>query len=84
MELEGRLVTETGEPIANQEVAFAIGEQTVTTTTDDDGAFSLTYRPTTLPLETSSLEIQYEPAASTEYARSARPSRSPSRRRSRP
>ncbi|MFC7224079.1 hypothetical protein ACFQKF_13220 [Halalkalicoccus sp. GCM10025322] len=71
LELEGRLVTETGEPIANQEVAFAIGEQTVTTTTDDDGAFSLTYRPTTLPLETSSLEIQYEPAASTEYARSS-------------
>lgn len=71
LELEGRLVTETGEPIANQEVAFAIGEQTVSTTTDDEGMFSLTYRPTVLPLETSSLEIQYEPAASTEYARSS-------------
>lgn len=69
--VDGQLVTENDEPIANQEVAFVIGEQTVTTTTDSSGMFSFTYRPTALPVETTSLEIQYEPAASSEYARSS-------------
>lgn len=66
--VDGRLTTEDGEPIANEEVTFAIGEQTVTTTTDSTGAFTLTYRPTVLPLDTTALEITYEPDAGSEYA----------------
>ncbi|WP_336343278.1 transthyretin-like family protein [Halalkalicoccus ordinarius] len=68
LEAEGRLVTAEGEPIANQEVAFEIGEQTVTTTTDANGEFAFAYRPTALPLNTTSLEIEYRPAPSSAYA----------------
>ncbi|WP_336362012.1 hypothetical protein [Halalkalicoccus salilacus] len=68
LEAEGRLTTAEGEPIANQQVTFAVGEQTVTTTTDSTGAFSFTYRPTALPLDTTSLEIEYQPPSGSEYA----------------
>lgn len=70
LSLTGQLTTAEGEPIAYEEVAFTIGSQTVTTTTDSTGAFTLTYRPTTLSANTTSMKITYEPDASSRYASS--------------
>ncbi|KYH24891.1 hypothetical protein HAPAU_29830 [Halalkalicoccus paucihalophilus] len=64
----GSLTDEDGDPIASEEVSFVINERTVTTTTDEDGEFTLVYRPTVLSTDTESLEITYEPDAGSQYA----------------
>lgn len=57
----GRLTTAEGEPLSNEPVRFAVGEQSIRTETDADGSFAFTYRPTLLSLSTSSLTVEYVP-----------------------
>jgi hypothetical protein len=66
--VEGQLATEDGQPIANETVQFAVGEQTITTETDANGQFEFTYRPTALPLETEELTIEYVAPSDSDYA----------------
>ncbi|WP_276248652.1 hypothetical protein [Haladaptatus sp. YSMS36] len=61
LDATGRLTTEDGEALADQTVRFQIGGQTVETTTDANGEFALTYRPTTLALDTSEVTLRYVP-----------------------
>ncbi|MFC6993630.1 hypothetical protein ACFQH3_19050 [Haladaptatus sp. GCM10025707] len=61
LDATGRLTTEDGEALADQTVRFQIGGQTVETTTDGNGEFALTYRPTTLALDTSEVTLRYVP-----------------------
>ncbi|MFC6733956.1 hypothetical protein [Haladaptatus sp. DYSN1] len=61
LDATGRLTTEDGKALADQTVRFQIGGQTVETTTDANGEFALTYRPTTLALDTSEVTLRYVP-----------------------
>lgn len=75
LEATGTLRTENGTPIASQNVTLAIGsnERLVRATerrtvqTDEDGSFTLEYRPTTVPLSTTDLSIEYEPVRGSGY-----------------
>lgn len=66
--VSGSLTDEDGDPIDSEEVSFVINERTVTTTTDEDGEFTLVYRPTVLSTDTESLEITYQPEPGSQYA----------------
>lgn len=63
----GQLVTEEGSPISGREVTLRIGEQMKQVRTDDDGRFSLQYRPRTIAADTGSLSIRYVPRTNSQY-----------------
>ncbi|WP_276253268.1 hypothetical protein [Halomontanus rarus] len=75
LEATGTLRTENGTPIASQNVTLEIGSddllvrttETRTVRTDEDGSFTLEYRPTTLPLSTTNLSVAYEPVRGSGY-----------------
>lgn len=63
----GELSAAEGEPISNESIKLAVGNTTVRVETNDDGVFQLIYRPTELPLATSSLSVQYVPDNQSTY-----------------
>jgi len=63
--VRGQLMRAGGTPIASQAVRFEIGGQLVDTRTDERGRFALSYRPTTIPLDTSQLTVRYVPDRNT-------------------
>jgi hypothetical protein len=63
----GRLTTQNGTPIANRTIDLQVGDRALTTRTDETGRFTLEYRPTTLPVSTDRLEVQYEPRDESPY-----------------
>lgn len=65
--LRGELRAADGTPIANQEATFVIEGRETTTTTDSTGQFTLVHRPTTMPLGTERVTIQYAPADESTY-----------------
>lgn len=67
LEATGRLVAANGSPLSNRSVRFHVGAQNVTTTTDAEGRFVLTYRPTTVPVGEQSLPVRYVPANASKY-----------------
>lgn len=66
LEIAATLTSENG-PVANQSITLAIGDQTIRGETDDEGQFSVTYRPTTVLVNRSTLTIQYVPATTSVY-----------------
>ncbi|WP_331234195.1 hypothetical protein [Natronorarus salvus] len=80
MTLSGSLTTETGEPVANEEIVLAIDHderapdqprQTLSATTDGAGSFDVEYRPTTLPLNVTEIDVEYLPESGSPYAGSS-------------
>lgn len=67
LNIEGRLMTTNGSALANEEITLATGAQTLKTTTAADGSFSITYRPITLPTNTSSISVRYVPESTSIY-----------------
>ncbi|WP_101297150.1 hypothetical protein [Halegenticoccus soli] len=67
LSLSGRLTTEEGDPVADEEVTFRVGEQNYTATTDEDGDFSLSYRPTAIPKNASNVTVAYVPKGNEPY-----------------
>jgi urease beta subunit len=65
--VSGRLQMTNGTALSTQPVSFEVGNQTVRTRTDAAGAFSFTYRPVALPLDTSALDIRYVPDETMPY-----------------
>lgn len=63
----GRLRTANGTALEGRRIAIGTNE-TTSTTTDDDGAFSLTYWPVFHPSNTSTVRVQYVPNATAPYA----------------
>ncbi|WP_411964430.1 DUF4129 domain-containing protein [Haloferax sp. YSMS24] len=59
--LSGTLETENGTPVGPSTVSFEIGEQTIQTATEPNGSFTVSYRPTRIPANTSRLTVQYRP-----------------------
>ncbi|WP_254861464.1 hypothetical protein [Halovivax gelatinilyticus] len=70
MTATGSLETVDGAPIANESIALAIGAQTIETATDDDGAFSVEYRPIAVPADADAIAIAYEPEPAAPYLES--------------
>ncbi|WP_254861455.1 hypothetical protein [Halovivax gelatinilyticus] len=68
LEATGLLVTEAGEPVANEEIQLAVGNQTVSATTDADGRFIVEYRPVDVPVDAEELDVAYEPAPLAGYS----------------
>ncbi|GAA0220553.1 hypothetical protein GCM10009000_039440 [Halobacterium noricense] len=61
LELTGRLTTENGSAVSNRSIALSVGERTVQVRTGENGSFSTTYRPTTVPLDRDRLAVRYVP-----------------------
>lgn len=57
----GRLLSENGLPIASRSIQLQVGGRFLETKTDRNGQFTLSYRPTTIPLGTEILTIRYQP-----------------------
>ena len=55
----GQLRTVDGDPIADETVRLSIAGDDQLVETDADGGFEFTYRPTDLPLSTSSVTVEY-------------------------
>ncbi|EMA05430.1 DUF4129 domain-containing protein [Haloferax denitrificans] len=65
--LSGSLVADNGTPVAATTARFAVGGQTVRSAVAPDGSFELTYRPTRIPADTSSLVVRYLPNDASMY-----------------
>lgn len=63
----GSVHDEAGEPIADATVRLELGPDTVVTTTDETGAFSVELRPTMAPLDTDHVTAHHEPGSGTPY-----------------
>jgi protocatechuate 3,4-dioxygenase beta subunit len=61
MVIRGRLRLANGTAIANQNATFWVGNRTVYARTNDTGAFTLRYRPTTISANVSSVTAFYIP-----------------------
>ncbi|MFC6864104.1 hypothetical protein ACFQGE_11625 [Halomicroarcula sp. GCM10025817] len=69
--IEGRLTDENGSALAQQDVRFRIGNQTVTTELDPDGRFSTSFRPVAEQIGDQQLSVTYLPSNTSLYARSS-------------
>ncbi|MFC5973399.1 DUF4129 domain-containing protein [Halomarina salina] len=69
--LSGELTTENGSVIAEEDIRLQVGNRTYRTETDEEGAFTVDYRPTELPLNISALPVEYQPAGSSPYLNSS-------------
>lgn len=67
LDTRGRLTTDNGTPIANERVTLEVGEQSLTVRTDDAGWFRLTYTPTRLSANATTLDIEYSPPPESGY-----------------
>lgn len=65
--LEGTLVTTGGEPIANESIEIIVSDQPYFVDTDENGGFSLEFRPVDLPTGQNEIEAMYVPDPASEY-----------------
>ncbi|MFD1514129.1 hypothetical protein [Halomarina rubra] len=69
--LSGTLTTENGSAVTTEEIRLQIGSQSYRTTTDENGAFSIEYRPTTLPTNATNITVGYRPVSTSPYLNSS-------------
>lgn len=65
--LTGRLRTAEGDPIADETVALRVGNRTLNVTTDAEGRFEASYRPTHAQVGTGSRSVTFRPGNDTAY-----------------
>ncbi|WP_435078479.1 DUF4129 domain-containing protein [Halococcus sp. AFM35] len=65
--VSGRLTTPNGTPLANRTVVLEDDNRLQRTTTDESGRYTITYRPTLLPLDTRRLTVRYQPSTQSIY-----------------
>lgn len=63
----GHLTTANGTALADRSIRVTIAGRTIQTETDADGRFTLSYRPTTLPLATERVPVRYIPRNASVY-----------------
>jgi pimeloyl-ACP methyl ester carboxylesterase len=61
LELNGQLTTANGTALANRTIQLRIGSRSIETTTDAEGRFTATYRPTTISLDAETVTVQFQP-----------------------
>ncbi|WP_254535884.1 DUF4129 domain-containing protein [Halomarina litorea] len=69
--VEGELRTENGTAIGDEPIRLRVGNRTYATQTDDEGRFTVTYRPVTLPVDATNVTVEFRPANRSAYLRSA-------------
>lgn len=62
LQVSGTLTAANGTELENRRIQLKAGNRIQTTRTDETGAFSLTHRPTVLPLDTNRITVQYVPS----------------------
>jgi hypothetical protein len=67
LQLRGRLRAENGSAIGTERASVRIANRSVPIRTDEDGRFEATYRPSTLPLNTTSVDVEFVPADGSVY-----------------
>lgn len=67
LEVEGLLFEADGTPIENATIAVTDPAGATVTQTDDDGSFSLTYRPVLRPVTADTVTIEYRPEPTAPY-----------------
>ncbi|MHC3439736.1 hypothetical protein ACYJ1Y_17000 [Natrialbaceae archaeon A-gly3] len=67
LEVEGRLTTVDGTPIADTEITLEVEGDTQTVQTDGDGRFGLEYRPVDTPISMDELTVRYVPDRTSTY-----------------
>ncbi|WP_049972844.1 carboxypeptidase-like regulatory domain-containing protein [Haladaptatus cibarius] len=67
VQLSGTLTAANGSAVANRNVTLMVENQTIRTRTSFDGRFRTTYRPTTLPVNTSRVTVEYRPSNTSAY-----------------
>ena len=65
--VSGRLTTPNGTPLANRTIVLENDNRLQRTTTDESGRYTITYRPTLLPLDTRRLTVRYQPSTQSIY-----------------
>ncbi|WP_247730664.1 hypothetical protein [Halovivax limisalsi] len=70
LSMTGSLETIEGAPVANERIRLAVGERTQNVTTDETGAFSLTYRPVSVPADADAIRVAYVPERTAPYLES--------------
>jgi len=58
---------DAGEALGNRSIRLRVAGETVTTTTDADGRFTVAYWPTAVALNATTLGVEYVPAPDSEY-----------------
>lgn len=66
-EVRGTLRTANGTPVANERVRLRIENRSRLVTTGANGSFAFQYRPRSIPLGTTPVEVQYDPEPSSVY-----------------
>jgi hypothetical protein len=68
LRVSGQLEAANGTPLANRRIRLVARNQTrVTTTTNATGGFTLAYRPTVLPVNTTQMAVRYAPSVLSPY-----------------
>ena len=67
MSIVGRLRTENGTAVENEPIEISVRNHSYRTRTDESGRFTVTYRPTTLPLDADVVSVQYVPSNASDY-----------------
>jgi hypothetical protein len=65
--LRGRVRTNDGSAVADTTVRIRVANRTYAVETDSEGSFSLQHRPTTAPLGTRNLTVEYVPDTESRY-----------------
>lgn len=63
----GQVTAANGTPVADARVVLAVGDRQVEVRTDEDGRFSLTYRPTTAAVGEQNVSVQFLPQDASVY-----------------
>ena len=71
MEASGTLVTDDGEPVADETIRLDVGDQSLTVETDGEGAFAFEYRPISIPADADAVSVAYVPDPASVYLGSA-------------
>ncbi|WP_435196330.1 DUF4129 domain-containing protein [Natronomonas sp. EA1] len=67
LSLTGRLTDENGTALADRRIRLRIERRSITTRTNETGAFSLAYRPVRLPTGTTAVRVAYVPDSTSVY-----------------
>jgi hypothetical protein len=67
IEVTGRLIAVNGTPLRNRTVSLRVGDERVSTTTGENGSFTVQFRPTTLPLGEQPVSVRYRPESTSPF-----------------
>lgn len=70
LSIDGQVMAANGTALSSQTIDIAIGNREYTVQTDTNGSFTVSYRPITLPLTATSVDVRYVPDPTSMYVAS--------------